>query len=404
MTFTDELDVAGEGVNQTRRSRRPKPPPDWQPHIDTERGVAVIALETPPREDDAVRHAFLKLLETQGFDMALWGIRDDEIEVRTYEVPIGGEQVHRVWYYKARIVRTRSKADLSELLDDIRRHKPRKLPPPGGPYTYHLCLADWQLGKRDYETTNEVTARIRGIPDQVIRHVSQLKRVGFDIGEIVVAGMGDLLEGCTGFYPSQQFQVELDGREQARVARRLVVHLVKHVAPLAASLRVVAVPGNHGEKRQNGAAVTGPGDNTDLEVFDQVAEVLAENPERYGHVRFHIPRDETSVLIETGGQWVGYTHGHIPGFRGSVLPMGRVWEWWKGQAHGGQPVGDASVLVAGHFHHFAALEQGTRTYLQCPTLDAGSQWFTDRHGYASRPGTLSFLTGPEGLSHIQVHR
>ena len=82
--------------------------------------------------------------------------------------------------------------------------------------------------------------------------------------------------------------------------------------------------------------------------------------------------------------------------------MPAVWDWWKEQAHAWTPVGDASILLTGHFHHLAVIEQGPRLYLQSPPLDGGSDYFEHAHGYRSNAGTLTFTVGPNGWGNLTI--
>ena len=39
------------------------------------------------------------------------------------------------------------------------------------------------------------------------------------------------------------------------------------------------------------------------------------------------------------------------------------------------------------------MDIGERFWAQCPTVDAGSAWYRDRHGLESNPGILTMLIG-----------
>ena len=60
------------------------------------------------------------------------------------------------------------------------------------------------------------------------------------------------------------------------------------------------------------------------------------------------------------------------------------------------------MLTTAHYHHFAATETHGRLWLQCPSMDGGSRWFTDATGQHSSPGTLTYLCGPRGVREIEV--
>ena len=80
------------------------------------------------------------------------------------------------------------------------------------------------------------------------------------------------------------------------------------------------------------------------------------------------------------------THGHL-------FKKGKAVEWWAKQAHGQQPVGDARILFTGHFHHLIVEGEGAKTHFQCPALEGGSEWFTNRSGQAAHHGMLTVRVG-----------
>ena len=72
---------------------------------------------------------------------------------------------------------------------------------------------------------------------------------------------------------------------------------------------------------------------------------------------------------------------------------------------GTQPVTDAKILVTAHLHHWAAKECGDgRLWLQAPTLDAGSPWFSRLSGEMSVPGILVFSTTEDGWDDLRILR
>src|SRR5690606_8546374 len=121
-----------------------------------------------------------------------------------------------------------------------------------------------------------------------------------------------------------------------------------------------AVPSNHGENRDDGKAFTRVGDNIDVEIMEQVAEILSVNPEAYGHVAFRIPNDEIATAVTLAGHRVAFTHGHVAQSRGGAINT--LWGWWQEQAMGRAypTVADAEYLFAGHHHHLNIKEQEGR--------------------------------------------
>jgi hypothetical protein len=135
-------------------------------------------------------------------------------------------------------------------------------------------------------------------------------------------------------------------------------------------------------------------------LFEQVAEVLAANPEAFTHVSWHIPDDRLSVLFDIEGVRVGFTHGHLSG-RGAT-PQQKQANWWKDQAFSDTLIGEADVLVTAHYHHLSVVDHGPKVHLQCPAQDGGSRWWEDLTGARSRAGTLTFTIGPDGWDNLRT--
>lgn len=370
---------------------------------DSLKGEGTITGISAEREPD-----WAGLLETWGFDPDLYHVDPDRgVQVRTWEgfaKDNDGEiQKVQLWYVRATVKAgaPRDHAEIAKLCDEIRRHRPAKPPAVDTGRALVVALADWQTGKSEGGGSEALVARVLALHDAVPRRVRELKRLGRPVDRLVVAGMGDLVEGCDGHYAMQTFSVDLDRRGQVTVVRRLLLKLLESWSKLAPDLTVVAIPGNHGENRRNGKAFTAFGDNDDTAVFEQVADVLASNPERYGHVRFVIPRDELTATLEVNGTVLGFAHGHQA--RGGTGPQKKLEAWWKGQALGRTPIGEVDLLVSGHYHHLQVVEfTAGRTWLQCPSLDGGSRWWTDSTGSHSTPGTLTFTVSADGWGDLAV--
>jgi hypothetical protein len=247
-----------------------------------------------------------------------------------------------------------------------------------------------------------------GVVDRFVRGIGlveqrfkELAKSGRSFDRVVVTGLGDLVESTDGHYAMQGFQVDLDRREQVKVMRRLLVRALERWSKLAPKVIVAAIPGNHGENRKNGKAYTTFGDNDDVAVFEQVAEILAANPEAYGHVSFVMPDNDLTITIDVHGTIIGLAHGH-QARSGGAGPIAKVANWWKGQAFGERPTGDATLLLTGHFHSLQVATHGHRTHIQAPSLDGGSQWLTEMTGIESPGGLLTLTVGADGWDDLKV--
>ena len=161
------------------------------------------------------------------------------------------------------------------------------------------------------------------------------------------------------------------------------------------------VGGNHGEVRQDGRSFTDFADNRDVAVFEDIALIFGENPDTYGHMQFFVPDAELTQTIECSGVHIGMVHGHQA--RKGSTPEQKLESWWKGQMMGKHPIGDADLLLSGHFHHFVAKEiSAGRLWCQAPALDSGSDWWTDTVGAANTAAVLTMVVGASGVSHLAL--
>lgn len=311
-----------------------------------------------------------------------------------------GPVLYRQW--KAKVIRRRSaRIDVDDLVKEIKNHKALKSLP-SGEGAFITALSDWQLGKADGDGVKGTIRRILQGIDDVERRVRELRKMGRSLGTMYVLWTGDSVEGCLGHYDMQTSSVELDRREQVKVTRRLLRDALKLWSKHFERVVVVAVAGNHGENRNaGGKAFTSFGDNDDLSIVEGVAEALSENPERYGHIEFIIPRENLSVTVDVCGWVYGVTHGHVA--RGGGAPAQKLKRWYEGQAAGKQAVGSSDVLVSGHYHHLSVQDWGGCLWIQTPAMDGGSDWWRYRSGEVSTAGILTWVATPtERMSDLHM--
>lgn len=372
--------------------RRDKPvhPAGWEPGIawnGREGTITSRPVAEPTPDWDA-------LLRVWGFDPAVVEVVEP-VQVRTWDAAVGNGEVRTMWYYKAGLRARRAQAaDIEELVRLVKRTKPVKAPS-ATDRSHWLSFNDWQLGKRG---TPAAVDRIVAAIDASADYVRAERKAGRGTASIYLPGVGDLLEACGQHYAMQAFEVELDSRSQRRLARRLVLYAIDAHRALAERLVMPVVGGNHGENnRIDGKSTTSFADNSDVEVYEGVAEALALNPAAYGHVAFVIPDRDLTLTVQpiAGGPIVGLAHGHQAN-RGAT-PAAKMWEWWRGQAMGQRPVGDATILLGAHWHQLIVHHDGGRLLLVGNTMDSGSQWFAEVAGMESTPGMLSFTVTRDGV-------
>lgn len=395
MTGSTFADRAAEAQFTAENARRTTPhhPEGWEPGIawDGRQGTITSRPLAEPTPD------WSALLTVWGFDPATVEIVEP-VQVRTWDAAVGDGVVRTMWYYRAGIRAKRKGAvgidDLLPLVKKSRASKP--VDGTSNAATYTVLWSDHQLGKKGTPQT------VERIVKAVDAHAARIKwmRTRHPIGAVTIACLGDLGESCTGHYDMQTFEVELDGREQARLGRRLLLYAIDAFRPLAERVIVPAVPGNHGEKRKDGKAFTTFGDNVDLEIPEGVAEACRLNP-AYGSVSFVIPDNSLTLTLEQSGTIVGFAHGH-QARRGGTTAQQKVATWWSGQSFGQRPVGDARILFTGHNHHASLVEHGPRTHIQAPAMDNGSQWWDETAGLPARAGMLGVLVDRTGWHELDV--
>ena len=372
-------------------------PKGWEPRIDTSKKE--IVSKPQKKAGNPQDHRWDKYLEELGFNPDEFEIIEP-FEIRSWDSNTENGK-DTFYYYKAKIVSKYAvndrDFDFKALLSEIKKSKP-KAQTIKGKSSMIVCLSDWQMGKRDGDGTKGIVARIEQMIPDVTARIKELRKSGVDLAHLYVVGLGDIVEGCEGFYPMQEHSIEYDLRRQKMIARRLLVKSLKEWAPLFKNVVVACVPGNHGENRKNGKAFTTFGDNFDVAIFDEAAEIFQENP-AYKHVKFVIPENDLWLTLDVSGTIIGLAHGHQ--FRtGGRYSHQKAVAWLSGQAFGMTEMGDADILISGHFHHLFVVNEGKRTLMQCPSVDGGSEWFENMTGKSSYAGTLTFSITP-GKTQLQ---
>ena len=369
--FTRVVQTAEEA---SARKRMWTPGVEW---LGTEGTVTTDAIKGDPEWADVLRKWDLDPNEFQIVEPVLFN-------------SWGGEDGVNNRQFKAKVVRrTHASADLEPLIANALKHKPKKHKYEGDD-VLTVVLADWQIGKADHGGVEGTIQRIINAREALIQRVKGLRKVGRKVASLNVLWTGDSIEGCLGHYPSQTFMVELDRRDQVKATRRLLTDSLQEWSKHFEQITVAAVGGNHGENRNGGKAFTGVQDNDDLAVVEQVAEILAANPDAFGHVRFALAKDALTLTIPSAGWIVGITHGHVA-TRGSNAET-KLQRWWEGQAAGRQPIGDSDILITGHYHHLRMADWGGCMWLQAPAMEGGSEWFRQATGQVSQAGMLTFVT------------
>ena len=252
--------------------------------------------------------------------------------------------------------------------------------------TLIVCMADYQVGKRQSGGGTEDTVRlvrraIKDIADDV------LLAGGYE--RIILADVGDSTEGFWNV-ASQAQTNDLSLTDQIRTVQRLYAEALKTFAPLCESLYYVAVPSNHCAVRVGpgkNSRANAPDDDFGIMVSKNIEDIV-EDREGFEHVQFFRPEKwEEAVTVDAAdGTRIGFTHGHLAGSQSKVPG------WFRDLAFGRRSgLYDARILVHGHWHNFAVSQVGdARWIISCPSADRGSDWWTNVSGDSTKPAILTF--------------
>jgi hypothetical protein len=374
-------------------------PKGFEPGVQWEPGkgghLTVIADSEP---DSTI---WLHLIEDWDLDSDLVEVVPGTVQVRAWDSNMGEGKVQRFKYYRATLrpkdtaTSDEQQADVEELIKFIKGRKPVQVVKTEDIETsYLVLLSDWQVGNGEAGGTDKIIEQILASRDRAVTRAKQLRKLGLIGGTVVLAGLGDLAEGCFNWYPMQAFSVDRNIREQDRVVRHLIIEWIDGFVTAGFKVIVFGCAGNHGEQRVDGKAYTSFDDNRDVQAFEIVAEILADNP-RYEKVFFPQVLDTTNLCatLDISGVPCSFVHGHQFGSGGTGNKINAIEKWLSGQVMGRRPVGDCEILFNGHFHHFLASEATGRQIFQSPASDTGSQWFTNSTGKGSYPGVLTLVIG-----------
>tara|TARA_E500000318_G_scaffold27966_1_gene28188 strand:+ start:258 stop:1451 length:1194 start_codon:yes stop_codon:yes gene_type:complete len=372
----------------------------WQPGLEVNEQTGLGEI-THVGTDPNYRNKFDTILRDWGFDPKLYYI-EGSVRASSWNVQLKGGTTETFYAFKG-VVRKKNPGHdkyFQELFKQAKKKPPIKKKTLGGDTAFLFFMADWQLGKRDFGVENTIKRYDVALQDAVNR-IKDLRKLGVNIDEIYMIGLGDLTENCTAaFYDSQPFNVELSLIEQYALARSMIMKTIDTFLPLADKLVLAGCPGNHGEmsRSSKGQVYTNRLDNSDTMHLQICQEIMSANKQRYKSVKVEIP-DGFHQVLDIKGKTCGWTHGHMTG--GSGNPENKIENWWKGQMYGHLPAGNCEILITGHYHHFRSKQQGNRTWFQSPSLDKSID-FTERSGLWSHPGVLTFTVNKKGWDNLKI--
>lgn len=268
--------------------------------------------------------------------------------------------------------------------------------------------SDTQLGKvtNDYDSTVGAE-RLRLFAKKVVELI-EIQRQHHKIDELQLYLGGDMVEGETGNYPSQSFDVDSSVLRQAMkhapdIFEAMIYYLLKYVR----KINVKCVPGNHGRGAPR-SAVRHKETNWDSVFYwllhDRViGSDLAPRKRMRERVTFEIPEGDQFWVIDRVKGW------------GNLLVHGDQIKGWAGipyygiqkKVHGwsdAMPM-DWDYLFFGHFHTFASGTQNYRRWFCNGTTESSNSFALEELAAAGLPSQrVVFMTEKHGVvSDHQVY-
>lgn len=384
----DELLARPVGRIDTKKLKAE--PDAFTRELEVGTSIAAVTLRGDANEvDESAAAAYLR---ERGEDPDLWeptGFRSSD-----WTTPSGGTG-YSVRYTFKRRVDVAARANLDELFAAIEHVKPVKRLP-DGEHGALVLLGDMQFGKIDGDGVEGALHRTIRYMNFAAERIETLRSV-WPIGEIHNGWLGDHIEGFVSQGGANVWRTPLPLDDQIRLVRRSMLHGLYTFAPLASSLKMIAVPGNHGEtNRFNGKGITRYSSSHDTESLIAVKDVADSRPDLYEHVGFLVPElDEMTVVGEIAGTVMAYVHGH-------QFNVNKHFEWWKGQAFHNQAMDSADILAAGHLHHAHFEQDGPRWFVQVGALESESTWWRHKTGTIGHPGIVLAIVKDGSIKHLEV--
>ena len=381
--------------------------------IETDGNSGLITYTSASRIDNTEDWAHV--FEVFNLDPAQYSIIDNTVRCKTWQQSKGredgGRDVIQLYSYGARFQkRVESEigeVDINSIVEKMWDQKAPETPEDEdkNPCTFVVCWADLQLGKNEGGGVAATSERFLKALDATEKRIADLKRNGRNITKIVIANMGDPIEGCDQNYAQQTFTVELNMRDQLLLALNLFSLGISRLANLAQDIEFVSVLCNHGEwNRQKGKSFTDDADNAGGFLAD-VLKMIFDRREDASRFKWAIAKDEMIVAHRISGVQVAFTHGHkMPQSSDNIKAENG---WLQNQSikilreTGFEP----RLWVTAHRHHGMVLDFGAWWRIQCSALDGGSKWFTDSSGKWSTPGVTTFVVGTHderGFSDYEI--
>lgn len=373
----------------------------WAPSVEFEEdrandrieGVARIDRQSDgPVEDDEIYRQF-------GLDPQVWEIT--KLRRSQWDAPNGDPRESLKVEFSKRNPESDEPSttldfeDLERYLGSYPAYEPVQHPSNGRVLLF--AVGDTQAGKPDGGGSEALVERFCAVVAKFKARLMQQE------GAVVIAPwLGDCIEGLVSQGGRNIARLDLSITEQVRLIQRLMIHMVRELAPHTSQMLIPVVGGNHDEAYR--LQDQGPNDSWAIQAGASVKDALEFAPQEFGHVEFIFPKpEELGVTITVNGigepYKIHFEHGHM------ARSPEKIPEWWKGQAMGNTPAGQADMLMTAHWHHLRLLQTYGRVWVQVPALEGASDWYKRRTGDYSPAGAISMeiIGGSVGFQDLTVH-
>jgi len=292
-----------------------------------------------------------------------------------------------IWFYRFAIEPINGLINVDELISHVKSRRPVKQSTTTD-VVFHFAAGDLQLGKMDGDGTQGI---IDTYMASVAKAVDQWK--AYKRPPVHIAFLGDCLEGNQSQGGRNMWRTHLTVTEQLRLFRRLILHTIDAFAA-APQITVDVVNGNHDDVQRQITTRADDGHATESAVA--IAEALALNPERYGHVHVYVPGvDEDHIVRKINNTVIVMAHGH-------QWSRGKSLDWWKGQAFNLQPAQAGHILLHGHEHEFSIQSRRDRLVVCVPALESESTWWKHKTGDQGKRGCITFTTHDGEFANLNL--
>ena len=402
MSLTDKYAAAPVPQGPAPRRVRSAVMKGFEPGVRAERGATVVTtpdLYTVASDEPAWR-ALVEELGVEvppGWVVRLVEMRHDPAAWHR-DAPEDKAVTRPAWRYRFRV---EPAGPSPEALEELIAHTGVADPPAEttglAEEAYVVAIGDTQFGKIDGDGLEGTVKRVLVSTERAAERLVELQETGRRPGVVYICWLGDCIEGFVSQGGGNAWRTPTTLTEQVRIARRLMLHMVDTFRELAPKVVLVSIPGNHDESvRSHTGKVTRFDDSWAIEAAVAVDDAMKVNPAAYGHCSVVVPgRDELTLTLDMAGTIVGLAHGH-------QIPGGKGHDWWAKQAHGMQPIGEATLLLTAHLHHLVVWRGGAKTWLQVPAMESESTWWRHRTGESCPPGMVTLMVGTGEWADLQV--